>query len=474
MVLSFDGLGSKDLEKLKEKPNFSRYLSESACIEKVKTMYPSQTYVAHSSIVTGKLPNRHGIVNNTILAPMSSIKPWYWKRRMLNGKTFYELAKEKGLKVASFAWPVTGGADIDYLFPETHKDHVYDSIIALTLKYGSKKFLLELVKHFGKWLVHGLDEVYLDHFIHESALYTLNKYAPDVFMLHYLSLDHVRHCYERDGKAAEEALETFDGFLGDWMEALKGSDSTLVILGDHFSLDVHTSIRLNYFLQKKGLVKSAAGKIFSYEVIAQAAGGSCYLYIHPKASRMKKELAYLMRGLMETFSKEHDDCIEHIYSAEEAAAMGADPNCLLMLEAKEGYCFTNSLRGPEVASKEYIQKAKEMGIPQPGIDGATHGYSPDKPDYTTVFAIRTADADGNPKTADNQSVLSEELPNGETPEETVSGKAAKNDDVLTKAVVPGVYDIPASLIDEGPTIAYLLNGTLPEADGRVLTELFGE
>ena len=45
---------------------------------------------------------------------------------------------------------------------------------------------------------------------------------------------------------------------------------------------------------------------------------------------------------------------------------------------------------------------------------------------------------------------------------------------VASTTVPGVYDIPASLIDEGPTIAYLLDGTLPEADGRVLTELFSE
>ena len=239
------------------------------------------------------------------------------------------------------------------------------------------------------------------------------------------------------------------------MEALKDEDSTLIILGDHFSLDVHSTIRLNGFLQKKGLLKSAAGKIFSYEVIAKGAGGSCYLYTHPKTKGHEKELAYLLRGLLETFSKEHDGCIERILSSEEASAMGADPSCLLMLEAKEGYYFQDGIGAPEVLSRDMMLRAREKGIPVPGMDGATHGYSPEKPDYTTVFAIRSS-RKGDPSKGQNP------------------GTAAENDGVSLKTTAPGVYDIPMSLIDEGPTMAYLLGGSLPEADGRVLTELFGE
>jgi len=83
------------------------------------------------------------------------------------------------------------------------------------------------------------------------------------------------------------------------------------------------------------------------------------------------------------------------------------------------------------------QTEKDQKLKQPGIDRATHGYSPDKPGYTTVFAMRQT----------GERMGREKLSEGE----------------VTSSMC---------LVDEGPTIARLLGTSLPEADGRVLTEFF--
>ena len=88
-----------------------------------------------------------------------------------------------------------------------------------------------------------------------------------------------------------------------------------------------------------------------------------------------------------------------------------------MLEAKAGYSLLDTLKG-DVIDRE-VNKTK-----------ATHGYLPSKPGYTTVFAMR-----------------------GEK-------------------IRPGRVDGPMCLIDEGPTIAHIFGGTLPEADGRLRMEFF--
>ena len=64
IVISLDAVGTEDLPLLKSLPNFGRFWREAAVCERVKSVYPSLTYPAHTTIVTGKYPSGHGIVNS--------------------------------------------------------------------------------------------------------------------------------------------------------------------------------------------------------------------------------------------------------------------------------------------------------------------------------------------------------------------------------------------------------------------------
>ena len=67
VVISLDAVSSKDIEIMKELPNISKLMKEGALIKNVETIYPSLTYPAHVSIITGKYPVNHGITNNIVL-----------------------------------------------------------------------------------------------------------------------------------------------------------------------------------------------------------------------------------------------------------------------------------------------------------------------------------------------------------------------------------------------------------------------
>ncbi|MDO4595305.1 MAG: alkaline phosphatase family protein, partial [Tissierellia bacterium] len=62
-IISFDGLSKVDMNYLKKKPNFKKFLKDASFCFNVKSIYPSITYPAHTSISTGNFPNKHGIVN---------------------------------------------------------------------------------------------------------------------------------------------------------------------------------------------------------------------------------------------------------------------------------------------------------------------------------------------------------------------------------------------------------------------------
>ena len=416
IVISFDGLGTSDWPIIEKLPGFSRFLQKAAYCKQVETVYPSLTYPAHATIATGKYPAHHGIIHNTLLQPDRMDSPdWYWKRRYIQGKTIYEAAKEKGMKTAAFLWPVTAGAKIDYHIPEIFANRCFDNQILVSLRNGSIRFQMEVFARY-RHLMKGIQQPYLDNFIHEAVKYTLKKYEPDFTLIHYVDLDSMRHHYGHTSPKALMALKRHDDRLTELMKLMEGKDVTWVILGDHSSLDEYYAVRLNRVLRRNGLDK----------VVVQSADGSAYVYgdasLEPK-----------VREVIEHFSRENGDCIEKIYTGEEAAAMGADPACMLMLEARLGYYFQDTMAEPDIYTI-----SPEDCISTPHMQMATHGYSPKKQGYTTVFAIKQ----------NSQS----------------SGLGCK---IKQGEVVKSMH-----LIDEGPTIAHLFGGLLPEADGKVREEFF--
>lgn len=380
IVISFDGLATLDFQYIKELPNFKEYLSEAAFCKKVYSIYPSLTYPAHTSIITGRYPKSHGIVNNTLLQPERTTADWYWQRKYIKGETVYDIAIERGMKVAALLWPVTGRSKIQFNMPEIFANRPWHNQVVVSLMNGSPIYQLSLNKRFGH-LRKGLKQPYLDNFVHEAMLYTIKKKKPDLTLVHYVDLDSMRHYYGFNSKEAEEALQRHDRRLGEIIRELKREnmyeDSTIVVLGDHSSLDESKMIKLNVLLREKGYIKvDGEGNIVNYKAIVKSCDGSAYVYIKDKEDTALRNSVY---ELINTLNKEHN-CIEKIYTSNEAADLGADPRCSYMLEGNLGYYFSDELNG-EVLEKVNFE---EVGK-RPHLTKATHGYSPLKKDYTTVF-----------------------------------------------------------------------------------------
>ena len=53
VIVSFDAMVCEDLDLLKDGPVFSKFLNEGARVNRIRTIYPSLTYPAHTSMLTG-------------------------------------------------------------------------------------------------------------------------------------------------------------------------------------------------------------------------------------------------------------------------------------------------------------------------------------------------------------------------------------------------------------------------------------
>ena len=119
VVVSFDAMVTEDLYLLKDKSVFSRLLNEGSRVNRIRTIYPSLTYPAHTSMLTGARCGRHGIVNNEP-SEVGNLKcDWYWFHDPVRIPDIHDAAKKAGLVTASVFWPVTGGhKGIDHLVAE--------------------------------------------------------------------------------------------------------------------------------------------------------------------------------------------------------------------------------------------------------------------------------------------------------------------------------------------------------------------
>lgn len=425
IVISFDGLSTLDFEYIKSLPNFEKFINESACCKKVYSVYPTLTYPAHATILTGKYPKNHGIINNTLLQPGRRSPDWYWQRKYIKGETLYDLAIKRGMKVAALLWPVTAKSSIQYNMPEIFANRSWHNQIMVSLFNGSPLFQITLNNKFGA-LRDGLRQPNLDNFTHQSLLYTIKEKKPDITFVHYTDLDTMRHHHGFYSKEAKEALKRHDSRLGDVIKTLKENnmyeDSTIIALGDHSSLDEDKIINLNILLKENGYINvNTSGNIIDYKAIIKNCDGSAYVYVNDS---LNQKLICEIRDLIDDFNKKYK-CIEAIFTSDEAKELGADPRCALMLEANKGYYFLDNLEG------EIIKKIQpnEAGVVH-DVTSSTHGYSPFKEDYTTVFMA--------------------------------AGCGIKKGAVIEKM----------NLIDEAPTMAKLLGLELKNVDGRIVEEIF--
>ncbi|MFS0820168.1 alkaline phosphatase family protein [Bacillus sp. 1P02SD] len=427
LVISFDCLSSLDFPIIEKLPNFKKLLEHASYCRNVETIYPSVTYPCHATIVTGKFPRNHGIVNNTFLQPGRVSPDWYWHRRHVKSTTLYDEAKKAGMKTAALLWPVTAKANIDYNMPEIFANRPWQNQIFVSLFNGSPLYQLEMNRKFGH-LRNGLNQPELDDFVLESTVETIKTKQPNLMLVHFVDLDSQRHYHGFSSDEAMAALLRHDERLGRIINALEETGiydkTTIIALGDHSALDESKAVKPNVLLKKAGLITvNHEGKVLDWKAYCKSCDGSAYIYLKDKNDTKTQEQ---VRALLTELRENEENGIERILSTSEAKEKGADDNATFMIEARLGYYFKENLEG------EYIDEIKAEDVREKRYTYASHGYSPEKENYTTVLIA--------------------------------SGKGIR----------PNIEIPDMHLVDEGPTFARLLGLDLGKTDGHVIEELLSD
>src|SRR5215510_12351510 len=356
-------------------PNLTQMKLGGAYAEGVEGVFPSVTYPAHTTMITGVRPAVHGIVQNRIFEPPTApqTKEWYWFADSLKSETLWSMAKKSGLVTAAVGWPVTVGADIDYNVPEIADPKENPPTGKRTEQYATPGLM-------AKALADGTrGDNTTDGRRCAISEYIIKTYKPNLMLIHVIGLDDAHH---KNGPRTPPALQTaerMDGYVGRIIEATRQAGiferTTFVLVSDHGFAEVNRKFEPNVILVKEKMITLGAdGKPTDWKAAAWPAGGSCAIVLRDPDD---KETASRVTAIFTRLAASKGP-VARVLNQEELKRMEAVPTALLMLDAASGVSFGEELTGPETHdSKDYR---------------GTHGHLPTRAELRSSLIIYGAAA----------------------------------------------------------------------------------
>lgn len=286
--------------------------------------------------------------------------------------TLWDAVGQAGLKSASFIWPVSVDAPIDYNIPEFwYLQGGYNRIQPMRDKDTPDELLEELeLEVLGKMNENTFNGDYFNREDRtgEMAAYVLEKYRPNFMTLHLIGTDHFQHEGGRDGEKVPLAVAAADRAIGKIKEAAERAGilerTTFIITGDHGFVDVHSRLSPNVWLAEAGLIGTEPDR-GNWKAAFHTQGAAAFLHLkdpNDKASLAKVKA--LIKVLPQKTKK-----LFRVVSKEELIEVGADPNALLAIAPIPGVAMSGSAIGSDL----------KVGR------GGTHGYFPDFKQIETGF-----------------------------------------------------------------------------------------
>lgn len=424
LIISADALISEDLEFASALPAFRYLLENGSRVSRLRSIYPTLTYPCHTTMLTGCLPDRHGVCNNEVQQPGVVSPPWLWYHDPVRVPDLMDVCKAAGYSTGSVSWPVTGNhPSIDYLVDEIWPYPIPadngEAVAALRKTLLGAGTSPQVLADCAEDLL----SLRMRRHQPETAWFSttvcarmIRNYQPEVLTLHIANIDAYRHESGVYGPHIEQALRETDQMLTVLFEALEDAgireQTDIVLTADHGQMDIDRKVAVNVLFREAGLIRTdAEGAVTDWDAWCFYAGTSAQVRLRDPGDTRLREIVF--RLLTDRLAA-GDSGFSAVYSEEDLKKDRLAGNFSFVLETDGHTGFSPAWTG------DYLR-------PLPGPAGS-HGFHPDK---------------------------------GPRPPLLCCGPSFRT----------GVVLEDADLADGAPTWAKLLGVELPDADGRVLEEL---
>ncbi len=419
VLISIDAMAARYLARADELglaiPNLRRLQREGTTAEAAVSVMPSVTYPAHTTMITGVYPTRHGITGNGIVDPLDPGQMRGQGSHMfyddIQVPTLFDAVRAKGGTSGAVWWPVSAGGPIDFNFPDFDAGTIKDARLMLRFSSPEARTLIgtpEAILGAG-------DDTELDALRTRLGVAFL-QHRPQLLAVHLIALDTSSHRYGPYSREALAALEMDDRHVGTLLAAIQDAGlagtTTVVLTSDHGFLPVERQVRLGVLFAAFGLLSVGdQGRLSAWAAYPWSEGGAAAIYLNPAAppatAATVDRALDLLRALPEYG-------VHRIYRGADLERLHGYPGAYAVLDAQPGFAFADGLTGAVVS---------------PTTLRGTHGHAPDRPELFACLVLR-------------------------------------GPGIRAGARIPAVR-----LLDVAPTIASILGLDLgPQVEGRVLTE----
>lgn len=424
IVLSVDSLFDEDMEFLKTLPNFGKLLKHGSYVEGgMRSVYPSLTYPAHASIITGTWPEDHGIFNNEHLDPGNPAPDWYWFHKDLKVETLLDVAHRHGLSTACVGWPCMGAdPNVDYLVAEIWPENDKVDPRPILNSASSANMLAPggaLERHWHK--LRKTTQPFMDHMMVGVSCDIIRRYQPDVMFIHLAYLDHTRHANGVHGAAVNQAIIANDDWLGRLMEATMDAgtydDTNFAVISDHGHLAVRQMFNPNVVFVEAGLIRlDNSGNIADWDAYCNSTSLSCQVVLRDPAN---KDIRDKVEKVLIQMRKDPTCGVECVYTKEEVQReQHLTGEFDYIMEGARYTSFGNACTGAYITTPDNTNYKFSV---------SSHGHLPHK---------------------------------GAQPVFIMSGPDIRENVVISRR----------RIIDEAPTFARILGFTMPQAKGEAMLE----
>jgi predicted AlkP superfamily pyrophosphatase or phosphodiesterase len=363
VLITIDGLRPEFyLDPTYPAPTLRALAAAGSAARAVEPVFPSVTYPAHASIVTGVRPSRHGVLFNVRFEPPAARGRWYEDAADLRAPPLWEWARAAGLRTAGVSWPSTRGARIDLLVPE--RDYYARPDPLPLLRDAATPGLFErtgvtpsaaIFRDVREW----------DAFLAATAVALIRDARPHLLLLHLVETDIAQHRGGREGDEVRPALARIDAHLQAIRQAIADAGlaarAVVVVTGDHGFQDVSRVVFPNDLLARAGL-RGCPGPGERWRATAHVAGGAAAVFVTPPGDAEATRAA-------EAVLARHAAAHYTLLPRSRLDDLGAMEGAAFALEAAPGFAFGGGCgRG--------LTRARP---------GGAHGFLPSRATMATGF-----------------------------------------------------------------------------------------
>jgi predicted AlkP superfamily pyrophosphatase or phosphodiesterase len=368
LLVSIDGLMPRSVLEADSLglalPHLKRLVREGTFATGVRGVVPSLTYPAHTTLLTGTSPARHGILMNLPFDPMGQNQEgWYWYARDIRDSTLWGVSSQAGQITANVYWPVSVGAPVRFNLVQYWRGLPSEDR-KLYAALSTPNLLDEMEKALGPLPYGGDFGIRADETRARFVEYLVLHQRPRLTTAYFASFDESAHWVGPSGQAAFKILERLDALIGRlWatLESAAPNDFVLAVVSDHGFLSYTQEVELGALLRQRGLLELGSDeRVTWWKAAPWVAGGTGAIVLKDQNDQATRQM---VESLLVELQATPDHGVAKVFRGREIEALRGFSGVDYVIALRPGFKFGKKLTGPFRVDKA----------------GGTHGYLPDEP-----------------------------------------------------------------------------------------------